>query len=355
MADTVLRSIDIAVDRKGVLSAAIPLSHNVLNVLTQVRQTISKAEIHELAESILAQGQHAPGVVVALTPEEAQRYVNEVNELWGSSHNLKWLTKTYLDEVEYYFIIVAGHRRLRACEIAYQLLQDGLHTSNRFAGTYLCEIHFGLTIDEAIAIQFHENRHQQVDVHEEVAAAWRTWRFMRKKNPGLTATAFGKVIGRTSTWVRNMLRFCELPESVQQLIEPNGHTSRVSYQLLVQVARLLEIEKKHGGAFSEHDVHAMVLRLILARIDPKTYTKMVSDRIRDLEEGQGDFLFGSSEDARPMRKVALPHLVRSVHVTIGYWRQLEQLLHTGAFGSTSPFARSRIGGRVRVAWCWPSR
>lgn len=338
MADTFLRSTEIQVERKGVLPAAIPLSHQALNVLTQVRQTMGEAELRELAESILVQGQHYPGIVVALTPSEAQQYVTEVNELWGSTHGLRWLSKTHLDEEEYYLVVVAGHRRLRACETADQLLKDGMYTSERFTGSYLCEIHFGLTVDQALAIQFHENRHQQVAIHEEVAAAWRTWRYVRKKTPNMNVASFAKIIARTPTWVRSMLRFCELPESVQRLIEPNALASRVSYQLLVQVARLLEVEQKHGRIFSENDVHAMVVSLIASRIDVKTYTKMVSDRIRDLEEGQGDFLFGSSGDARPLRKIALPHLVRSVHVTIGYWRQLEQLLHVGAFGNTSPFA-----------------
>lgn len=333
-----LQAATIAVNRKGVLPAAIPLSLKAINTLTQVRQTMGEQESRELAESILAQGQHAPGVVVALTSEEALQYVTEINDLWGSVHEFQWLTKVTLDGVEYCLILVAGHRRLRACEIAYQLIGSGGYTSERFDGSYLCEIHFGLTIDQTLAIQFHENRHQQVAINEEVSAAWRTWRYTKKKNPDLTLTAFSRIIGRTPGWVRSMLRFCELPESVQRLIEPNGHTARVSYQLLVQVARLLEVEKKHGTTFSESEVHAMVVRLILARHDPKSYAKVVSGRIRDLEEGQADFLFGGTGDTRPLRKVALPHLVQGIHATIGYWRQLENLIGNGAFGITSPFA-----------------
>ncbi len=338
MSSVILTSAQIAVDRAGVLSASIPPAElSALNVLTQVRQTMNPLDLVELAESILAQGQHAPGVVVALTPDEAERYVAEINEWCGGRHNINWLTRTNLDGVEYYLIVVAGHRRLRACQMAAKLLHEGTHTSERFTGHYLCEIHFGLTIEQALAIQFHENRHQQVLIYEEVAAAWRTWRFLTKRNPRLTITAFAKVIGRTASWVRSMLRFCELPESVQQLIEPNGHSSRVSYQLLVQVQRLLEVEQKHGRHFTELEVHAMVVRLVVGRVSPKAFAKIVSARIRDLEEGQGDLLLGVS-DTRSSRRIALPHVVQGAHAIVGYWQLLEKLLSTGAFGDSSPFA-----------------
>lgn len=338
MTDVILSSTTIAVDRIGVMSANIPPTNlQALNVLTQVRQTMNQTDLLELAESILAQGQHAPGVVVALTPAEAEQYVAEINEWCGGRHNVDWLTRTVLDEETYYLIVVAGHRRLRACQMATKLLHEGVHTSDRFSGTYLCEIHFGLTIEQALAIQFHENRHQQVVIYEEVAAAWRTWRFLCKRNPGLTITAFAKVIGRTTSWVRSMLRFCELPESVQRLIEPNGHPSRVSFQLLVHVQRLLEVEQKHGRHFTELEVHAMVMRLVVGRVSPKAFAKIVSGRIRDLEEGQGDFLLGAT-DTRPPRKIALPHLVQGAHAVVGYWQLLEKLRASGAFGEDSPFA-----------------
>lgn len=334
---TKLRSADITVERKGVLSASIPMSLEVLNVLSQVRQTMNDDDIRELAESILAQGQYTPGVVVALTPTEVELYVSEINEWSGKEHKAHWLTKTVLDGEEFYLIVVAGHRRLQACKIAMQLLASGQYTSERFVGEYLCDIHFGLSVDQALAVQFHENRHQPVPIHEEVAAAWRTWRFLRKRDPRLTVTAFAKTIGRTPSWVRNMLRFCDLPESAQRLIEPNGHTSRVSYQLLVQHARLLEAERKCGNEYSEQEVHAAIMGLVVNRVSAKRYAKIVSSRIRDLEEGQGDFLFGTIHDRRPLRKIALPHLIQGAHAVVGYWQLLEKLLESGAFGEASPY------------------
>lgn len=328
------RSADIAAERKQVLPAQIPLSTNALNVLTQVRKTLGQPDIEELALSLLAQGQHAPGVVVALTPDEAREYVAEINELWGSNHHVRELVKTMLDDVPYYLIVVAGHRRLRAAMLATTWLQTGEHVSERFTGSYLCEIHFGLSVEQALSIQFHENRHQQVAIHEEVAAAWRAWRYMKRKNDELTVTAFSKVVARSPSWVRNMLRFCDLPESVQRLIEPNGAT-RVSYQLLVQIARLVEVEEAHGREHTEQDLHAMVMRLIVSRTDPRAYAKTVAARIRDLEEGQGDLLFGGG-DSRPLRKIAAPELIRGVHAVLGYMREIEHLRRVGAFGKESP-------------------
>ena len=341
----------IRVPRDQVMSAAIPLTpDDPVNALTQVRRSMRDDDILDLAHSILAQGQHTPGVAVFLRPDEARRYVRELNELWGTAHRLSRLKAVKLDGEDGYFALIAGHRRKRAVKKAIELAALGERAGPKFTGTYLCDIHSGLTVEEAITIQFHENRHQQVPLQEEVIAALCTWRFMKKRHPDLSRKDFGDVVGRAPGWVTKMLRFSSLPPSVQGLIEPNEDGRRVSYQLLCEVARLIEGEnvlaeeaESQGRQLQIHEwteesILQYVNYLIARRVHPKEFAKEVSKRLHELESGQGDLLFGEAL-AVSVRKVAVPELVQAVYSNLGYWHRIEQIRRRGGFDiEGSPFA-----------------
>lgn len=341
----------IRAPRNLVFSAAIPIAPiDPVNALTQVRRTMKEDAVDELAFSILSQGQHTPGVAVFLEPDEAKRYVRELNELWGTNHRLSSLVKITLEGTSGYLALIAGHRRKRAVTRAVEMQTEGEEAGDKFTGRYLCDIYFALTVEEAITIQFHENRHQQVPLQEEVDAALCTWRFMRKRHPQLTKRDFGKVVGRGVDWVSRMLRFSNLPQSVQDLIVPNSEGARVSYQLLCEVARLIEAEEKARDKaesdnrpvlvrqWTEEATLSFVNHLIARRVNPKDFAKEVSKRIAELESGQGDLLFGGEEEVS-LRKVAVPELVRAVHANLGYWQGIEQIRRRGGFEvEGSPFA-----------------
>ncbi len=197
MVTLTLQSNEIKVRAHKVLPVAVPLE--AISILTQVRTTLDVAD--DLIPSIRAQGQQTPGVAVALTPEEAAQYIVEINELWGSHHQLAGCPLVNLDGVLYYFILVAGHRRYAACTLLAESMKQEDDTSV-FDGLYRVDIRFGMTVRETIPLQFNENRHQQVPPHEEARAAWKFYRWLQRTEPEMTVAKFARKIGRTSEWVR---------------------------------------------------------------------------------------------------------------------------------------------------------
>lgn len=325
-----------------VLPSAVPLE--ALSLLTQVRMTVDVAE--DLIPSIAAHGQQTPGVAVALLPEEAQRYIEELNELWGSRHRLKDFPCVNLDGVLYYFFLVAGHRRYKACAILAARAEQGLEQSV-FDGLYRVDIRFGMEVSEAISLQFNENRHQQIPPHEEARAAWKFYRWLQKREPDITIAKFARRIGRTSEWVRGALRFCSLPSSVQKYADGADGCVKLPYGILTSLARLGEkMSEIMGEEFPEAMYHEWITRAVIDRLNVETFGKTVSAYLASKQqESHGQFpLFGSVDeivDERPIRRVVAEQMVPAVWTILNYLKSLERVRAQGGFGDKSHLAPER--------------
>ncbi len=333
-------SNDLVRAESRVLPVAIPLAHDVLNTVTQVRKKIEQEEIVQLAESIRHQGQQTPARVVALQEGEARQYLREINLLWKGSAGFRrvsfsQLKSVVIDQVEYYLIVVFGHRRLEACRYAYQ----NNWLSDKFQGEYHCDIHFGLSVREAIPMQLAENFYVPVAKHEEIAAMWRFWLYQKQVDPGLTRATFAHMVGRTPGWVREMLHFTDLPSSIQQRIQPDAPGGAVAYSLILQVARLARGYKTTGKYMSEDDMARLIDWLLARRVSATVFAKEVTERLAQLQEGQSELFAESQITSRQVRKTAQRQLVPSMMLVIQYIRRIHNMMaHTDAFGGKSPYA-----------------
>lgn len=321
---------------RAVRSTPVQVKPEALTVLTQVRE---HAEVGDLPQSILAHGQLTPGIAVMLSRREALKYLEELNDIFGSRHTSKDLVSVKLDGEVCYMILIAGHRRLRTCrEINAKVEAGELRYSKKYRGLYRADLRSGLSIKEAIALQFNENRHEQVPPHEEAHAAWGYWSWLRRHNESITIAKFARMIGRSPDWVRKALRFCELPASVQDYVDGKNNRPKLPYGILVELARLADVyEKVMGEKLSEEAHHQWLRRAFLGRLNTTTFGKMVTNYLEDKRlEVRGQLsLFGSSEDVvdtRPVRRVVAPHLVRDVLKIIEYFRILIRLESTGQLG-----------------------
>lgn len=334
-----LRSSEIRQKTCRVLSVAVPLE--AISLLTQVRTTVDVAD--DLVPSIRAQGQQTPGVAVALTPEEAEQYIGEINELWGSCHRLADFPLVNLDGVSYYFILVAGHRRYIACTILAASSEQEVEQS-AFDGLYRVDIRFGMTVSEAIPLQFNENRHQQVPPHEEARAAWKFYRWLQRVESEMTISQFARKIGRTSEWVRGALRFCSLPPSVQNYADGTDGCVKLPYGILVSLARLGEgMFELTGEVFPETAYHEWIVRAIIGQLNVTVFGKMVSEYLASRQqEHRGQFsLFGPVDgvvDERPIRRVVAEQMVPAVWGILSYLKSLERIRVQGGFGDGSHLA-----------------
>lgn len=327
----------------------VQIPPETLSVLTQVRRTL---EIGDLFSSVLEHGQQTPGVAAVLGPREARRYVEELNQIYGTHHTMKDLTPVMLDGKKCYFILVAGHRRLETCmQINQQVAKGEIPSTPAYEGKYRVELRFGLTTKQAIALQFSENRHVQVPPHEEAQSAWGYWKWLSKQEPGLTIAQFGRMISRSSEWVRSALRFCELPTFVQDYVDGSRGRPRLPYGVLVGVARLADGYRDiTGETLTEEAYHRWLHRAFIGRLDATRFGKMVSDYLKEKRsEKNGQFsLFGGSDavvDTRPIRRIVAQEMIRDLWRWLEYMKVVQRLQQSGQLGPASflgPESEARV-------------
>ncbi len=187
------------------------------------------ANIDVLANDIAARGLINPLVVAVWNRVACERYVAAVNLLWGTSHSVDDLPAVEgLGETRY-LVLIAGERRLRACRRLWEQgcgacrevygeetpgtcfmrhLPDGIKVDERL----------GLTPYEALSLQYAENSYEPPNSDEQAVGYRLYFELLRVVRPELSVAEFGRVVGRKATILRQMLRYCELPESVRSLV-----------------------------------------------------------------------------------------------------------------------------------------
>lgn len=347
----------------------------VINELSQVRRTYNERELDDLAVSIAHTGQLERGRVAVYTADQMQRHLDLFNRAFQASVPLASLKPSVLVNggrraEQVYLVLIYGHRRIRAVKRAAQMVESGqVSSGRRYVAGYRADLYFDLTPEDALRMQFNENRHAQVPVEEEVAAVRSTFLVMRTIDSSYDVCALARDIGRTLEWTKAALRFYdELPERVQKCISGEDRMPKIAYGVLTEVARLAEGHRRICGyGMSEESIMQWVLNALVENLNPKAVRTRVSDRLRLLEaesEGQAT-LFGDCNPSSPAeerarrRRVAGERQVLALFMAMGYLRELETLLKRGLLTAElddplwqerpdtfSPGSPVRMAGRV---------
>lgn len=303
---------------RSAMPAALPLP--AVNLFSrQMRETYTK--IHELAESILARGQLQQGVAAALTGKQVSRYVRDLNALWGTHHTVKEMTRTKIDGVWYYIVLVAGHRRYLACKEASVQKPDL---------KYRVVLHFGMTSEDALSVQFTENMHEKVPPHEEARTIHLAWLWMLRRHPETTLVDFSRSLNRSPETVRDALRFATLPVAIQQY----AHDGKLTYGVLVELSRLAEGMEKLGSPIPETELNRQAERYMVEGTRPEDVRKAVSAVLLHTSNGQMN-LFAMEMDKRPFRQVIAQHLIRTLWTQQEYLKTVARHFKDGGFNGQS--------------------
>ncbi len=266
---------------KGSVLVNLPLT--TISALKQMRATFSLASIEELAASLLSVGQLNYGIVVALLYEEALKYVGTINKTWGTSFTLEKFQPVHVDEKgqDYYFFIIAGERRYRACKHAK-------------LPTYYCQLRFGMNFSDAVALQVQENLHEQVKQEEAAALFALLWRTQKGENSALTLQQFARKLGKTPETIRRSVRYMSLPVEVQALVLPNTQiqSKGVSYGILCELARLQEARVTYATAYDKNELIRLAYILVNNYKTIKAVSHYISQQIAQMEQGNQDGLDG---------------------------------------------------------------
>src|SRR5712671_481656 len=85
----------------------------------QVRKTMDREELAALGQSIRNRGLISPPLVAIFDEEEISAYLALLNSLWKTDYRVSSLSFEEHDGRRLYNVLIAGHRRVRACrEIA---------------------------------------------------------------------------------------------------------------------------------------------------------------------------------------------------------------------------------------------
>jgi hypothetical protein len=323
----------------------------LLGVLTQVRRTMDAEKQELLRGSILTSGQLNPGIVAALEPAAAVEYLQEMNALWEKSHRLEDHPPVLIDGKPYHLFVVAGHCRHDAVLELCALQEKGeLNWTGKFSGKYRAEFRFGISVEEAIILQFQENILAAPPPHEQADAAYHFWRWRKTKEPLLTPAKFARDIGHTADWFKDAVRFCELPLQIQGYVwGATGVT--IPYGTLIHMSRLAEKWPSFAGeAMSVERMDEWLIRhVVLENKTSKDFGKLVSEYIRDRElEAAGQFsLFpvagngnrqgrmlvgGPQEHSGEVRRVVEPVQARANLGMISYLLTVIRLMENGLLG-----------------------
>ncbi len=306
-------------------NVSLPIEPDCLNVLAQPRTRMDQDSLKDLAEGILARGQLNAGRVVALESKLARRYVSEINRFWDKKHDFKKLKSCRLDGKLYYLFVIYGHRRLAACKLAMKM------DSERFPGTYLCDIYYDLTLEEVFPLQIMENTHEPISKLDELDALLRGFRYYNQDGT-LTVSAYARMVGRSPDAIREMLLFSSLPVRLQNMMDPKSKSGKVSYTVLVELARLARVHEECGQKLSEEVLIGMAMQVIVSRQSTASFSEEVRRRIDELRSGQGDMFGLITPTRRHIRKVAAGEVVGAVHQGLGYLHTIRDLDEAGLFG-----------------------
>ncbi len=139
--------------------------YNYINVdvdklitLPQVRK-IKNAKIEELVDSIRSNGLINPIDIVILDKESFINHINFINKIW--KENIDY--STYPSLGEKYYVVVAGHTRLKAIK---KIIKD----DNIVDSKINTKVHNAKTSEEILSIQLDENIHSEPRIEERAIA-----------------------------------------------------------------------------------------------------------------------------------------------------------------------------------------
>ena len=258
-----------------------PVTYALINELPQqVRKTYEPAQIDDLAIAMTipppSDGAEVefdmfnPLLCAHLSHEDTDQYLKEYSEFYGVETDVSELRP---DENGRYTILISGHRRKRA--IRQLISENDLDISKVRAHVNQRD---SITFEKALVAQVRENTYEKVPPEEVARHIEQFYKYLCSTQPEKpTYREIARKLGQSESIVRTALRFCSLPEEIQEL----AHNKTLPYSILVKLDKIhekrkefYEKEQERGHSFSETideyclcHLHLMVTRILRTRLE----------------------------------------------------------------------------------------
>ncbi len=251
----------------------------LLNVIVQQRDEYSG--ISGLAANIEEHGMIHPLLVARYDADGARDYLVAAYGTYGKKvsadqrKRLPDLVKTTENGNETYYIVIAGHRRLRAL----RMLQKK---------TSILQIVNDIDPFEALEIQASENTAKLPKDYERAESNGDLHSILKARDPKLRIEKFATRVGHPVAVVRKDLRYYGLPPEVKNFVVPRNRRDSgegdteipdqplMEFNIACQLGRLVEV----GASFD--DILFLAKRFFVENItNEKTASRRVTQYIRD--------------------------------------------------------------------------
>ena len=258
-----------------------PVTYALINELPQqVRKTYEPAQIDDLAIAMTipppSDGAEVefdmfnPLLCAHLSHEDTVQYLKEYSEFYGVETDVSELRP---DENGRYTILISGHRRKRA--IRQLISENDLDISKVRAHVNQRD---SITFEKALVAQVRENTYEKVPPEEVARHIEQFYKYLCSTQPEKPPhREIARKLGQSESIVRTALRFCSLPEEIQEL----AHNKTLPYSILVKLDKIhekrkefYEKEQERGHSFSETideyclcHLHLMVTRILRTRLE----------------------------------------------------------------------------------------
>ncbi|PIQ74030.1 MAG: hypothetical protein CO002_00050 [Candidatus Portnoybacteria bacterium CG_4_8_14_3_um_filter_44_10] len=318
-------------------AAWLPL--NLINVLPQPRKTFEC--IKELALDIASKGMMNPVIVAAFSRKYCEAYLSTINELWNSSFGVDELVCCSGSGEKIFYVLLAGERRFRSCQLLYQRGCDeclgvngpeepGVCFRRHFQNNGEIEVRLCVNIPPlaAIFLQFSENTHMSVPAHEEARAHEQLFKLIKGIDLSFSLTKFARCVGRNPSTIRNALRFCGLPVFIREAVE----RGEIKYGIALELSRLVE------RGIGDEDLKWWILRARAENYSVMAFHGVVNNFLEGVASKQiSIFDLFDSEAERERRLANVRHtvargVIRQLWAILGYWQDVLRLCEEGQIG-----------------------
>lgn len=283
-------------------------------------------------------------MIARFSEDEAISYLNVINALWDTGISLDALRKVEEEGGNYYYVLIAGERRYRALN---QLTEHACSVCSKEYGKQGCfSRHFPQGLEarvcdnippmEAVYRQASENTHNSLRPEEEAPYFDRMFRVARMRDAHMSLAEFARRVGKGEDKVRDALRFCSLPEAVQEMVVKRA----IPYGMAVEIARLAE-EKVSQGYIDYYTKLALAGNMTVGTFTRTLGRFLENHRSGTLEMFSEGLFTGIKDETEPIniKQIAEREAARSFWVCNFYLQKIAGLMSEGLLGKEdSPFS-----------------